>query len=71
MSSADNLPDQVLQYGWSILESTVRHSDTGDADINWRKIADLIIYLFICVFIQYLKRCTLLAEIAILPSGPL
>ena len=26
---------------------------------------------FIYLFIQYLKRCTLLAEIAILPSGPL
>ena len=29
----------------------------------------LFIYLFL--FIQYLKRCTLLAEKAILPSGPL
>ena len=29
---------------------------------------DLFIFI---LFIQYLKRCTLLAEIAILPSGPL
>ena len=28
-------------------------------------------HLFMYLFIQYLKRCTLLAEIAILPSGPL
>ena len=28
-------------------------------------------YLFIYLSIQYLKKCTLLAEIAILPSGPL
>ena len=28
-------------------------------------------FLFIYLFIQYLKRCTLLAELAILPSGPL
>ena len=35
---------------------------------SWRVLA--IHYLFY-LFIQYLKRCTLLAEIAILPSGPL
>ena len=31
----------------------------------------LILLFIFYSFIQYLKRCTLLAEIAILPSGPL
>ena len=37
---------------------------------GWVDPRGVLIYLFY-LFIQYLKRCTLLAEIAILPSGPL
>ena len=33
--------------------------------------AGTLIFIYFYLFIQYLKRCTLLAEIAILPSGPL